>query len=95
MNFRDHPPQDLTYVTEVHDLTNDINQAKQSIHKTSSSGGGDRPESVCCALNDCVSKLSWRDDAVKVVILITDAPPHGLGTLGDSLPGGKYNLSYI
>lgn len=51
-------------------------------------GGGDFPESVCCGMSDCLEKLEWRSEAVKVAILIADAPPHGLGNLGDSFPNG-------
>ena len=32
--------------------------------------------------------MEWRDDAIKVVILIADAPPHGLGGCGDGFPNG-------
>jgi hypothetical protein len=41
------------------------------------SGGGDGPEEVACAFHD-VLHLPWRDDATKICIFITDAPPHGL-----------------
>lgn len=88
VNYRDHPPQDRTYITQVHDLIGDIEKVKNWIKNTYAGGGGDGPESVCCALNDCLEKLSWRDDAVKIVILIADAPPHGLGSEYDGFPKG-------
>lgn len=47
--------------------------------KTHPGGGGDFPEAVCCALHDCLEKLTWREEAIKVAILIADAPPHGMG----------------
>ena len=50
-------------------------------------GGGDGPEAVADALNDAFN-LSWRSDAVKICILISDAPPHGLVPDGDSFPAG-------
>ena len=81
VNYRDHPPQDSTYITQVHDFTDDFKEAKGYITKTNAFGGGDGPESVCCGLHDCYAKLNWRDDAIKVAILIADAPPHGLGTI--------------
>lgn len=37
--YRDHPPQDSTFVTQVHDFTDDAEEAKQSIDKASASGG--------------------------------------------------------
>ena len=49
--------------------------------------GGDRPEAVADALHD-VLKLSWRDDATKICVFITDAPPHGL-VQRDGFPDGK------
>jgi hypothetical protein len=32
--------------------------------------------------------LSWREGAAKVIVLIADAPPHGLGESGDGFPNG-------
>jgi hypothetical protein len=90
VNYRDHPPQDTTYLTQIHHLTNNIIKTKIFINRTQASGGGDIPEAVCCGLNDCLNALKWRDDAVKVVILISDAPPHGLGADYDGFPNGNY-----
>lgn len=81
VNYRDHPPQDRTYITKIHELTDDIEKTKTFIKNTKPAGGGDFPEAICCGLNDCLMKLKWQNDAVKVVILICDAPPHGLGNL--------------
>lgn len=89
VNYRDHPPQDRTYVTQIHHLTNEIGKTRQFINKTKASGGGDFPEAVCCGLDDCLNALKWRKDAVKVVILIADAPPHGLGLCSDGFPNGN------
>jgi len=50
-------------------------------------GGGDTPEAVADALRDVLS-LSWRQNATRICILISDAPPHGLNTNGDSFPRG-------
>jgi hypothetical protein len=94
VSYRDHPPQDHTYVTKVADLTDDIEKAKDFLKNTSAFGGGDGPESVCCGLNDCLEKLTWREEAVKVCILIADAPPHGLGGgCGDGFPNGKRTIA--
>ena len=75
-------------MTQVDDLTDDIFGAKSFIEKASPQGGGDFPESTCCALHDCLNKLSWRNNAVKVAVLVCDAPPHGIGAPGDRLPRG-------
>lgn len=45
-------------------------------------GGGDGPEAQTAALAEALD-MSWSENAVKIVILITDAPPHGLGEIGD------------
>jgi hypothetical protein len=39
-------------------------------------GGGDTPESVNAGLDEAL-RMDWRADAIKVVILIGDAAPHG------------------
>jgi hypothetical protein len=52
---------------------------KENIAKMDASGGQDLPEAICCALHECLSSLKWRDEAVKIAILITDSPPHGIG----------------
>ena len=70
------------------DFTDKIANAKKFIGAASPLGGGDGPESICCALHECLNSLSWRDSAVKVAILICDAPPHGLGSPGDGFPHG-------
>ncbi len=55
--------------------------------------GGDCPEAIAPALHAAVHTLSWRTNAVKIALLIADAPPHGLDTSGDTWPNGsKYFL---
>lgn len=82
VNYRDHAPQEeLTYVAQILQFTNELDDINSFFENTSTSGGGDFPEAVCCALNDCLTTLDWRDDAMKVVILFGDAPPHGIGNI--------------
>ena len=92
VNYRDHPPEDHTYVTKVYDLSEDIGATKAFLNETIALGGGDNPEAICCALHGCLEEIKWREDAVKVAILICDAPPHGLdNTIGyraDGFPQG-------
>lgn len=87
VEYRDHPPQDMSFVTRKHDFTSAISTMQQWINACSAQGGGDGPESVADALND-ILKLSWRENATKIAILISDAPPHGLTTSGDGFPNG-------
>ncbi len=77
VSYRDHPPQDRTYVTKVFDFTEDIKKVQRQIAKLNPSEGGDIPEAVADGLFDARTKLSWRDDAYKVLLLVGDAPPHG------------------
>jgi hypothetical protein len=46
------------------------------------SGGGDGPEAVTAALAEALN-MDWREYASKMVVLIADAPPHGIGEYGD------------
>jgi hypothetical protein len=46
------------------------------------SGGGDGPEAQTAALAAALN-MEWAENAVKMIILITDAPPHGIGEAGD------------
>jgi len=40
-----------------------------------------------CALHDALNS-DWRKNAVKVCVIIADAPPHGIGNDGDGFPNG-------
>lgn len=77
VEYRDHPPQDSSFVTQKHDFTPNISTMKSWLTACSARGGGDIPEAVADALYD-VLNLSWRSDATKICVLISDAPPHGL-----------------
>lgn len=87
VEYRDHPPQDNSFITKVHDFTHSVEEMKKWVDGMSARGGGDGPESVACAL-DAASKLSYRKDATKICVLIADAPPHGLGLEHDGFPDG-------
>jgi len=85
--YRDHPPQDSSYATKVFPLTPSISKMQGYVDTMTAEGGGDGPESVACALHEALNS-DWRKDAVKVCVVIADAPPHGLGESGDGFPGG-------
>jgi hypothetical protein len=87
VKYRDHPPQDSTFVTEVYPFTPDIEVMKRNVDTMAAAGGGDGPESVCCGLHE-VMCLDWRPNSTKVCVLISDAPPHGLGESGDGFANG-------
>ncbi|XP_062514122.1 uncharacterized protein LOC134189767 [Corticium candelabrum] len=79
--FRDHPPEETTYVTQVWPLTSNIGTVKRAVNSLRAKGGGDPPEAVADALKEVVD-LNWdeaqRPHAVRMVVLIGDAPPHGM-----------------
>ncbi|RDE12031.1 MAG: hypothetical protein C4K47_08885 [Candidatus Thorarchaeota archaeon] len=77
VSYRDHPPQDRTYVTRVFDFTDKIKAVHREISDLSPSEGGDVPEAVADGLYDARTKLSWQKDSYKALLLIGDAPPHG------------------
>jgi Mg-chelatase subunit ChlD len=73
--YRDRGDQ---YVTQVHDLTTDIDSVYATLIDFEAGGGGDGPESVNKALFDAVHNVSWSQDqdVYQVVFLVGDAPPH-------------------
>merc|ERR1719284_546309 len=85
--YRDHPPQDMTFVTKVFPFTDTVAQMQAHLRTLSAQGGGDGPEAVAAALHATLN-MEWRADATKIVVLIADAPPHGLGESGDGFPDG-------
>ena len=66
------------YVTEVVDLSEDLDSMYARLMDFQADGGGDGPESVNQALYDAVHKVTWSQgqDTYKVVFLVGDAPPH-------------------
>jgi hypothetical protein len=57
--------------------------------------GDDYPEAVLQGLNTCVDYLNWDPNAVKIVIHITDAPPHGMMYRPKYIPNGiNYTDNY-
>eukprot|EP00486_Rosalina_sp_Unknown_P006399 CAMPEP_0201575258 /NCGR_PEP_ID=MMETSP0190_2-20130828/20337_1 /ASSEMBLY_ACC=CAM_ASM_000263 /TAXON_ID=37353 /ORGANISM="Rosalina sp." /LENGTH=418 /DNA_ID=CAMNT_0048004651 /DNA_START=137 /DNA_END=1393 /DNA_ORIENTATION=+ len=88
--YRDHPPQDKTLITKVHKFTKKPQDMRNYLSKYKASGGGDGPEAVAEALYDAVN-LTYRKNAIKIAVIIADAPPHGLGCSGDGFPNGNPN----
>jgi Mg-chelatase subunit ChlD len=86
VSYRDHPPEETTYVTQKFELTSDTSLIEQNIMKMEASGGGDGPEAVSTALQ-VMNKMEFLNDAAKVAVLIGDAPPHGVES-GDRWPQG-------
>jgi hypothetical protein len=85
VGYRDHCDGDK--LLEIYPLDADIARASMSIHMLEVSGGGDAPEAVYSGLEACLG-LAWAPGSYRVVILVGDAPPHGVGAPGDSLAHG-------
>lgn len=61
------------YLTNTFSLTPDIESFAEFLFTVSAGGGGDTPEDLMSGLK-AVEEMEWRDDAIKMVFLITDAP---------------------
>ncbi|KAJ1300100.1 hypothetical protein OPQ81_002582 [Rhizoctonia solani] len=85
--FRDHPPQDDSFVTQRFDFTSDTSTMASNLGSLSVFGGGDGPEAQCDALFDALHS-PWNGSATKVAVLVTDAPPHGIEGDSDGFPNG-------
>ena len=75
-------------VNILHKLTFDIPLVTGGINSMVASGGADPPEASDIAKDTAVNNLGgfdepWRNNAVKILILITDAPPGGLNDIKD------------
>jgi len=74
--FRDRSD---AYVTQLTDLTANLDDIHAKLFALKAQGGGDGPESVNQALHEAVSQISWasKDEKVyRVIFLVGDAPPH-------------------
>jgi len=86
--YRDHPPQDHTWVTRNFGFSSDIDKVHRDLSSLYASGGGDGPEAVTAGLAEAL-KMDWREPASKMIVLIADAPPHGVGEYGDGFDDGS------
>jgi len=82
------------FKTKAWDFTSDLDQARSQLWLLSADGGGDSPEAVHDALELAYTKLTWRPESDKVLVLVGDAPPHlGLGTLCADMAGKAHELA--
>lgn len=79
--------EDGSNVVDSWRFTWDVAEFMEYLTPIAAGGGGDGPEAVECGLKRTLD-LDWRGDAVKVCILIGDAPPHGLGETNDAFKAG-------
>ncbi len=87
VSYRDHPPQETSFVVKKFELTPDTDQIEASVRQMSAEGGGDGPEAVADALH-MANRMEFKKESAKIVILIGDAPPHGVEPGNDGFPQG-------
>lgn len=63
------------YIVRDFDFTGDLDVYKTNLARQNANGGGDFPEAMQTAMTKGLG-LSWREDAIKVNLLVADAPPH-------------------
>ena len=91
--FRDHPQGGSTFgfITKVVELTSCKKTLLDALKNTHPLGGGDGPEAVEMALYELL-QTKWRKGAMRLAIIIGDAPPHGLGEYSDHFPEGTLHV---
>ncbi len=80
--YRDHGDD---YVVRSNEFLSDITQVSALINAEYADGGGDYEEAVDLALYDAVLGHEWREEAVKLMFLILDAPPHDTEETAENL----------
>lgn len=63
------------YVVKTIPFTDDIDDFRKSLGEQTADGGGDMPEAMQLAMRKGLS-MDWREDALKINLLVADAPPH-------------------
>ena len=73
VSYRDRGDE---YVTRLYPFDGNVRRFSEAIQNLQANGGDDYPESLNQALHEAVNEMSWRDDAIRLIFLIADAPPH-------------------
>lgn len=63
------------YTVRTYPFTGDRKAVQATLARQSANGGGDFPEAMQTALQEA-NAYPWRDGAVKIMLLVADAPPH-------------------
>ena len=73
VSYRDRGDE---YVTQIYPFDGNVQRFSETIRNVQAGGGDDYPESLNQALHEAVNDMGWRDNAIRLVFLIADAPPH-------------------
>ena len=57
-------------------FTGSVDEYSQTLETVRAGGGGDYPEDMHSALEAALEQLQWRNEGIRVVFVIADAPPH-------------------
>jgi hypothetical protein len=77
VEYRDHPPQEMSFVTRHYPLTSDLGEMRKVINGLRADGGGDYPEAVYDGVCEAAVLTEWRAHSCRFIMLVGDAPPHG------------------
>lgn len=75
------------YIVREYPFTDDIEMACDAVGEQYAAGGGDTPEAVHTALDSALNNHDWDEDAVKIMFIVLDAPPHYDPQIIDSVNG--------
>ncbi|MDX9720864.1 MAG: VWA domain-containing protein [Myxococcota bacterium] len=71
--FRDDRDE---YVHRVYPFESDVQRFQSTLAEVEAAGGGDIPERLEVGLHHAIHGMDWNAEAIKLVVLIGDAPPH-------------------
>ena len=84
VEYRDHPPQERSFVTKHHALVSDLKKMEKIINNLYASGGGDHPEAVYDGVCEAAVLTDWREHSQRFIMLVGDAPPQGYNVRRES-----------
>ena len=73
VSYRDRGDE---YVTRIYPFDGNVRRFSKAIQNLEANGGDDYPESLNQAFHEAVNDMGWRDNAIRLIFLIADAPPH-------------------
>ncbi|MGY5859814.1 MAG: vWA domain-containing protein, partial [Candidatus Thorarchaeota archaeon] len=68
VSYRDHPPEETSYITKKFELSPETVLIEQNVMLMGASGGGDGPEAVSTALQ-VMNKMEYLNESAKIAVL--------------------------
>jgi Mg-chelatase subunit ChlD len=88
VTYRDHKQEEREYLYKKKLLTRNVDEFLRNIAKIEAYGGGDHPEAVVDGLHVAINDMNWDMQALRLIFLIGDAAPHGVGSSDRSYEQG-------